>query len=88
MIWCTPGASAFNFSVALPPLIWTVSRVASPSKKVTVPAGVPAPGSTGATCAFKVALPPYAAGLRLLERVTSVCALVTTWVSGAELAPE
>jgi hypothetical protein len=50
-----------------------------PSRKLTDPVGVPAPGLTTATVAVNVILCPKVDGLRDEARVVVVLALLTTW---------
>ncbi len=59
------------------PLPMTVT----PSRKFTVPAGVPAPGLTGATVAVKVVDCPKTVGLTDDVRLVVVLALFTTWLT-------
>jgi hypothetical protein len=56
------------------PLLTTVV----PSRKLTVPVGVPAPGLTTATVAVNVTLCPKAEGLTDDVRLVVVLALLTT----------
>jgi hypothetical protein len=58
-----------------------VPRRVDPSLKVTVPAGVPAPGPTAATCAVKVTAWPETEGLAEELSAVVVPALFTVWVS-------
>jgi hypothetical protein len=55
----------------------------APSRKLTVPVGVPAPGATTATVAVKVADCPNTDGLTEDVRVVVVSALLTTWLKAA-----
>ncbi len=50
----------------------------APSRKLTVPAGLPAPGATTATVAVNVTLWPKTEGLADEARVVVVLALFTT----------
>src|SRR5438132_2983566 len=50
-----------------------------PSRKFTVPVGVPAPGLTTATVAVKVVDCPKTVGLTDEVRLVVVLALLTTW---------
>lgn len=53
MVWL-PTVNAEVVNVATPPLSVPVPMGLPPSRKVTVPVGVPAPGATGETVAVKV----------------------------------
>src|SRR5262249_57923936 len=64
------GAGARVVRVAPPPLSVPVPMGEPPSRKVTVPVGVPVPGATGATVALKVTRWPKTEGLA--EEVTVV----------------
>src|SRR5262245_60640057 len=59
--------------------------IVAPSKKVTVPVGVPAPGATADTVAVKVTAWPGAAGLTDDVRATAVEAGLTVSVTTAEV---
>jgi len=63
------GAAAGN--VQLPMFV-------APSRKLTAPVGVPAPGATTATVAVKVTLCPKTDGLTDEARLVVVFALLTT----------
>ena len=55
MIGWVPTARALVVSVATPePFKVPVPRLVAPSRKVTVPVGVPVPGATAVTVAVKV----------------------------------
>jgi hypothetical protein len=71
--------------LAVPPLNVPVPNVAPPSRKVTVPPGVPAPGANAETVAEKVTDWPNADGLSELVTVAEVEALLTVWVIAAEV---
>ena len=58
-----------------------------PSRKLTVPVGVPAPGLTMATVAVNVTLCPTTDGFRDEERLVVVLALLTTWDSAELVLP-
>jgi len=62
---------------AVPPESVPVPRVVAPSRKVTVPDGVPAPGANAATVAVKVTLCPEDDGFRDEATVVVVLALLT-----------
>jgi hypothetical protein len=53
----------------------------APSRKLTVPVGVPAPGLTTATVAVNVTLWPKTDGLTDDVRLVVVLALLTTWLT-------
>ena len=57
--------------------------VAAPSRKLTVPVGVPAPGAVTVTVAVNVTLCPKTDGLRDEARLVLVDALLTTWLTTA-----
>jgi hypothetical protein len=67
-------------NVAVPPDSVPVPRVVVPSRNVTVPVGVPAPGETAATVAVNVTLWPNTDGFREDARLVVVFALLTVWV--------
>jgi hypothetical protein len=72
-------------NVALPPARLAVPRVEPPSRKVTVPVGVPAPGETALTVAVKVTAWPDADGFTDEVTVAELLALLTVWVIAAEV---
>src|SRR5262245_39976608 len=87
MAW-PPAAAKLVVNVATPPgPTATVPRITSPSVKVTVPVGVPAPGATAATVAVKVTAGPVAAGLTDDPSVTVVAAGLTVTATAAEVLP-
>jgi len=55
--------------------------VVAPSRKLTVPAGVPAPGAVTVTVAVKVTLCPKTDGFAEDVRLVLVLALLTTWLT-------
>jgi len=57
--------------------------VVVPSRKFTVPAGLPAPGAVTVTVAVKVTLCPKTDGFAEDARVVLVLALFTTWLTAA-----
>ena len=61
----------------MPPDNVPVPSVVAPSRKVTVPDGLPAPGATTATVAVKVTLCPKVDGLSDEATVVVVLALLT-----------
>ena len=63
------GAAAGNVQVPI---------VVAPSRKLTVPPGLPAPGATTATVAVNVTLCPKTDGLAEEVRLVLVLALLTT----------
>jgi hypothetical protein len=70
---------------ATPAVKLAVPTVAAPSRNVTVPLGVPAPGATAATVAVKVTDWPKTEGLVDEVSVVAVAALLTVWVMAAEV---
>ena len=58
-----------------------------PSRKLTVPAGVPAPGLTTAIVAVKVVDCPKTDGLTDEVRLVVVLALLTTWDTAELVLP-
>jgi hypothetical protein len=82
-----PTASAEIANVALPALKLAVPRVEAPSRKVTVPVGVPAPGETALTVAVKVTDWPNTVGFTELVTVVELFDLLTVWVTAAEVLP-
>ena len=73
MLWVA-ALSVEVLNVAVPPLRVPVPKVVEPSRKVTTPVGVPAPGATAATVAVKVSNCPITAGLAVTVRVVLVAA--------------
>jgi hypothetical protein len=71
--------------VALPPDRLAVPNVAAPSRNVTVPVGVPAPGATALTVAVKVTAWPEADGFTDEVTVVELLALFTVCVMAAEV---
>ena len=65
--------------VALVPTSGLVPRLVAPSKKVTVPVGLPIPVATE-TVAVNWTGAANGAGLRLLTTTVEVVPLLTTWV--------
>jgi hypothetical protein len=63
--------------VAVPPDSVPVPRVVVPSRNVTVPLGLPAPGAVTVTVAVKVTLCPKTDGLTDEATVVVVLALLT-----------
>ena len=84
MVWL-PTASVEVANVALPELKAAVARVAAPSRKVTVPVGVPAPGETALTVAVKVTAWPNTDGFTDEVTVVELEALLTVWVIAVEM---
>ena len=80
-----PTASDEVVNVALPPVRLAVPRVEAPSRKVTVPVGVPAPGETALTVAVNVTAWPDADGFTDEVTVVELEALLTVWVIAAEV---
>src|SRR5581483_11874078 len=84
MAWL-PAASVEVVNVAVPLFSVTVPRLVLPSRKVTFPVGVPAPGATALTVAVKVTAWPNADGLTEDVTVVVVLAWLTVCVSVAEV---
>lgn len=85
---CVPEARLLRLRVALPEVLSVcVPSEVEPSKKVTEPLGVPAPGAFAVMVAVKVTLWPKADGFS--EDVTAdvVESLLTTCDSGADVLP-
>jgi hypothetical protein len=74
-------AAPLAFSVTGP-----APRVVVPSRKVTVPVGVPVAGATAATVAVKVTDWPSEDGFKLEESPTVALPCPTTWVRAFEVA--
>src|SRR5262245_5446181 len=84
MAW-PPAAAKLVVSLAvLPAPTPTVPRTTSPSRNVTVPVGVPAPGATADTVAVKITAWPVAAGLTDDPRTIVVDAGLTVTPTAAE----
>jgi hypothetical protein len=73
-----PTARADVVNVATPPMIVPDPIGPPPSRNVTVPVGVPAPGGTAATVAVKVTDWPKTEGFTDEVTAVSVLALLTT----------
>ncbi len=88
ILGCAPTLSAEVASVATP-LRFTlpVPSVVAPSKNVTVPEGVPAPGALTDTVAVKVTLWPKTDGLGADVTLVVVSALLTTWFTVLDVLP-
>ena len=71
--------------MAVPPLSVPVPSVVEPSRKLTVPVGVPLPGATALTVAVKVTDSPKTEGLSDEVTLLVVAAWLTVWVRGAEV---
>ena len=71
--------------MAVPPLSVPVPRVVEPSRKVTVPVGVPLPGATALTVAVKVTDSPKTEDLSDEVTLLVVAAWLTVWVRDAAL---
>jgi hypothetical protein len=72
-------------NVALPAVRLAVPRVEAPSRKVTVPVGVPTPGETALTVAVNVTAWPDADGFTDEVTVVELLALLTVWVRAADV---
>src|SRR5579872_1342995 len=84
MVWL-PTAKAEVVKVAMPPIMVPLPTGLPPSRNVTVPVGVPAPGATGDTVAVKVVDWPNAEGLVDEATVVVVSALLTVRLAVAVL---
>src|ERR1043166_1437156 len=80
-----PAASKLVLNVAVPALSVPVPTVVAPSLNVTVPVGVPAPGVRAVTVAENVTDWPNTDGLSDEPSAVSVLALLTVWVTTAEV---
>ena len=89
VIVCAQGASAEVLNVALPLLRVVVPRMAEPSKKVTVPVGVPEFGNAPLTVAVKVTVCLRIEGLteEMTATIVGVGVTVTVPVALAEAPP-
>jgi hypothetical protein len=74
-------------SDVIPPLSVPEPSAVAPSKKLTVPVGVPAPGATTAIVAVSVLAWPKTDGSGLEVSVVVVDAWFTVWVSTGEVEP-
>ena len=80
-----PTANAEVEKVALPPASVAVPRVTAPSTKLTIPVGVPEPGTTADTVAMKVTDWPNTVGFKEDAVVAELLALLTVCVMAAEV---
>jgi len=88
MLECTLTVKAEVDNVAMPPTPTVpVPRLVAPSKNVTVPDGLPAPGAIAATVAVKVTDCPNTDGFGAEVTLVVVLALLTTWLTVPELLP-
>jgi hypothetical protein len=74
--------------VALPPLRETVARIAEPSRKVTLPVGVPEPGAFAVTAAVKVTDWPDTDVAGAALRAVVVLSWLTVSLALPELVPK
>ena len=81
----TPNGRVDVVSIAVPPVTGADPIDVVPSKKVTLPVGVPAPGKTGTTAAVKVTARPNTDGFRLEITLVVVIALFTTCTNAVEV---
>jgi hypothetical protein len=81
VIECGPGVSAEVESVACPPASATAPSEVAPSKKVTVPVGVPEPGAVTATVAVRVTELPKLVGFGADVTVVVLELLLTVWAT-------
>ena len=80
MVWF-PTASALVVKVAIPALRVPVPRGDPPSRNVTLPVGVPAPGAITLTVAVTVTDCPYTEGFCEEVTVVLVSGLFTCWLT-------
>ena len=71
--------------MAVPPLSVPVPSVVEPSRKLTVPVGVPLPGATALTVVVKVNDSPKTEGLSDEVTLLEVAAWLTFRVRGADV---
>src|SRR5262249_49175652 len=88
LIWCRPSARVEVVKVAVPALRRTggPSGVV-PSKKVTMPVGVPDPAVSALTVAVKVTGRPGLGGRTEHGKVTTVMLPGVIWLAGVTLMP-
>ena len=87
VIECAAADSEVVLKVATPPAIVLVASGVAPSLKVTVPAGVPAPGEVALMVAVKVTDWPNTVGFVEESSAVLVFALLIVWVSAEEVLP-
>src|SRR5690242_14105706 len=88
MVWLvTERAEVVKVAWAEPLRVTLLARVAAPSRKLTVPLGVPDPGALAATVAVKVTVCPKTDGL-LVEVTVVVLGSVVRSAGEAESVPE
>jgi hypothetical protein len=75
-------------NVALPELKLAVPRVEAPSRKVTVPVGVPVPGATAVTVAVNVTDWPNTDGFTDELTLVELDDGLTVWVIAADVLLE
>src|SRR5712691_7427873 len=83
-----PTPAKVSLHDATPPISGVPTQpamLAPPSRKVTVPVGVPLPGGFAVTVAVKVTLWPTTEGLTDEPSEVVVGSWFTVWVSGAEV---
>jgi hypothetical protein len=88
IVWL-PGERAVVDNVATPlafSVTGPVPRVVVPSRKVTVPVGVPVAGATAVTVAVKVTDWPSDDGFKLEVSPTAALPWLTTWVTALDVA--
>ena len=83
MEW-VPTARLEVENATVPPMSVPVPSVAVPSRKVTVPVGVPAPGVFTLTVAVNVTLWPKAEGLVSEATLVVVASGLTVWLRAPE----
>src|SRR5437868_5682998 len=87
VIVCDPTLSVDIVNAALPPDSVCAPNSVIPSKKLTVPAGVPEPGDVGTTVAVKVTTVPALAVDGLPASNVVVAALVTVTPIADDVLP-
>jgi hypothetical protein len=87
VIECVPADRIEIVKVAMPELRFAVPRVEVPSKKVTVPVGIPEPGATALTVAVNVTPSPKTDGFSDDVTVVELLALLTVWLKADDVLP-
>jgi hypothetical protein len=83
---CVPLERADVERAACPLVRVCVPMIVVPSRKVTVPVGVPAAGDAAVTVAVNITDPANSDGLAFEARATTEPPLLTTWARNAESA--
>jgi hypothetical protein len=84
---CVPGIreDVVKLAFPLPFKATPVARIAAPSRKLTVPVGIPNAGATACTDAVRVIDCTSEDGFKLEFRVATVCSLSTVWLREPEV---